>query len=175
MIEDYQRRGYDEACSPEGPAGLVPRGTVTVHPGEALRRRAGVDVGRLAYAGTPVIAVIVSSRLHMALRMEYDLETLQPVRVIAGDVRSSRIEFTTKLLAQIGDSSSLPALRVLCGHRDYFVRWGAVRAIVAIDPQEGVKVLTAAMNDPNPHVVAAATAGLRQVAEALRTSPASPC
>lgn len=144
---------------------LIPRGRSLIPPGGALLCTAGVDVGRFICGGAPVTPVILTSRVLMPLRWEYDPETLLPCRAIAANVTSSRIEFSTRLLAEIGDRDSLPQLRDLIQHHpDHFVRWGALRAIVAIDLGEGARALAmAAAEDPHRHVREAAAAALQKV------------
>jgi hypothetical protein len=163
LIDDYQRCAAGDGTSTEGKSRLLPLGRKVVQPGQFLRRRAGIDVGRFIYDGMPVIFVVFSSGVLLPLRWDYDMKTLNARRTIAGDVRSSRIEFATKLLARIGDASSLPQLQLLCSHKDHFVRWGAIRAIVAIDSKRGLDVLEEAIHDPHPDVALVASAALSRV------------
>jgi HEAT repeat protein len=154
---------YD-ASNARQPKKLVSRGRVTVPPGAILRRRAGVDVSRFLFTGSPVVAVVMCSRLIVPLRYEYDVDTLEHRRTVAGAIRSSRMEFATKLLAQIGDESSLPQLSALARHEDHFVRWAAIRATAAIDPARGLRALRDALSDPHPQIVSAALTAIPRVA-----------
>jgi HEAT repeat protein len=79
----------------------------------------------------------------------------------------------------MGDQASLPQLwDLIKNHPDHFVRWGALRAVVAIDLEEGTQALAmAAVEDPHRHVREAAAAALQKVCATheeqgiVRTSP----
>jgi hypothetical protein len=99
-----------------------------------------------------VVALIFDSDSVASSRWQYNEETLLPERCISCDENSSRLEYTAMLLARIGDHSSLPSLVRLTKHHQHYVRWGAIRALVAIDPQVGREYLIGALNDDHPHV-----------------------
>lgn len=174
VFDSYERYITDGSIPLDSCQSLVNYRRMMLYPGSLLHLRAGIDVGRFVHIDSPSIILILSSRPMMSLQWEYDLDTLLPRRVIAGDVRSSRIEFATRLLAKMGDTSSFPQLWSLCCHQDHFVRWGAVRAIVAIDLSEGLRALEVAVSDVHPQVANAARASIPKVKAFLDTGSALP-
>ena len=151
---------------------LQPLGTEILQPGAARRFRAAADIARILPNGIPAVMLILSSATIAPIRWEYDLATLSPVKAIAGYPTSSRLEYTAKLLAEVGDKTSIQPLKSLMQHEDHFVRWAAVRAIVSLDYAEGVASLHDALQDPHPHVRNAArkVISLLELNEPSRTS-----
>jgi len=141
----------------------------TFAPGEVYRLRAGIDICRLLPSQKTVILLLLGSRNVLPLRWEYD-ETLHPLRVMAATSTASRFEYTARMLAELGDRESLQPLRELTAHVDHFVRWAAVRAVVRIDFDEGLRALYRAEEDRHPHVRAAAAAALRKLEREGRLS-----
>src|SRR2546429_8706694 len=77
----------------------------------------------------------------------------------------SRLQSAARLRAEVGGQSSLPGLRKLLEHKDHFVRWTALRSIMAIDTGEGAALVREALNDSHPHVRNAAARSLAKIAE----------
>ena len=170
--DQYEQTFIDGSLQLNNDQRLIKHGRIFLSPGSVLHIRAGIDVGQFVDVDLTSIVFVLSSRPMMSLQWEYDLDTLLPRRVIAGDVRSSRIEFATRLIAKMGNTSSLPQLWSLCRHQDHFVRWGAVRAIVAIDLDEGLRALEVAVSDIHPHVANAARSAIPKVKAFLDTGSA---
>jgi HEAT repeat protein len=85
------------------------------------------------------------------------------LRALSASVDASRLEYTVRLLGELGDPASVPRLLDLTRHRLHFVRWAAVRAVLSIEPGRAVEVLTAAAADRHPHVRRAAERSLQQI------------
>ncbi len=146
-------------------AALLPNGEIHLGPGDMTTFRAGHDVIGESHCQATTLTVLFASDMRSSILWEYDPVTLLPVRALAAETGSSRLQYTARLLAQVGGPSSLPGLRRLLEHRDHFVRWTALRSIMAIDPEEGTARVREAVHDPHPHVRNAATRSLAKLAE----------
>jgi len=152
-------------------ARLVPNGKVKLGPGDMVKFRAGHDVIGASNCDAPAMTVLFVSDVRRSLLWEYDPATSLPTRALAAETGSSRLQYTARLLAAVGGNSSLPGLRRLLEHKDHFVRWTALRSIMALDPEEGTARVREAVNDPHPHVRNAATRSLAKLAQ-MAASPA---
>lgn len=123
-----------------------------LYPNTLVKFRAAIDVIRIEPNETPVIMLFFRSPPIFPLRWEYDANTLMPIRVIAGYPESSRLEYTAKLLMEIGNTESLIPLTSLTKHQDHFVRWAAIQAIMALDYEKGFALLCSAREDAHPHI-----------------------
>lgn len=152
---------------------LVRRGVHVCPPGGVMRLRAGIDAPRLLPVDKPVVLLLLASRNVVPLRWEYD-EELVPLRAMAAMNASSRLEYTARLLAELGQRSSVEPLRDLFAHPDHFVRWAAVRAVMKLDFDEGAVLLRRAEDDPHPHVRSAARAAVARLVREGRLPEADP-
>src|SRR5207248_2549856 len=118
-------------------ARLLPDAEVRLGPGEMVKFRAGHHVIGASHCDAPTMTVLFASDVRRSLLWEYDPATLMPTRALATETGSSRLQYTARLLAEVGGQSSLPGLRKLLEHNDHFVRWTALRSIMAIDAGEG--------------------------------------
>jgi HEAT repeat protein len=75
-------------------------------------------------------------------------------------VVAARIDIAMRLLAVSGDPSTVPFLVPVAGHEDHFLRWNAVRSVMALDPETGMRLLRSAADDCHPHVRDAARRSL---------------
>lgn len=112
----------------------------------------------------------VTLRVNSGLRAEYewafDRETLQPIGLSAVDPVRSNLLTIFSLLASAGDDRSIPHLQPFLASDKHFVRWGAARAIAAIDRGEGMASLRALADDPHLEVRTAARTALETLASA---------
>lgn len=65
-----------------------------------------------------------------------------------------------ELLAENADERCVPAVSPFCEHPLHFVRWKAIQTIGRHDPIKGLSLTRRALDDPHPHVRAAAEATL---------------
>ncbi|WP_437753451.1 HEAT repeat domain-containing protein [Sorangium sp. So ce1389] len=143
---------------------LVRKGQQRLEPGDVALFRAGADLFRLTPSEKPSVMLVFTSGTVAPLRWQYDSETLHPLRAISASPTASRLDYVARLLAEISDASSVPALKSLLDHEDHFVRWSAVRGIMRLDHAEGLAAVRAALEDPHPHVRNAARKALHRVA-----------
>jgi hypothetical protein len=127
-------------------------GVQRVRPLQVQRFRAAADVFRMLPPVEPVVLLFFTSSTLLGLRWEYDASTLFPIRAIAASSTSSRLEYTARMLAALGDRGSICALASLLNHQDHFVRWTAIQSVMRLDFDEGVRLLEVAVDDPHPHV-----------------------
>jgi hypothetical protein len=121
-------------------------------PGEVRLLRAGEHVPLLHSAGSPTFLLTLSSTQRLDIRWEYDRATLQPVRMMAANSQTSRLESTIWLLLMLGEPQSVPTLTGLTKHPNNQVRWAALRALIRLDPQEGLRLLNQYAEDPHPYI-----------------------
>ena len=142
---------------------LITRGRRTLTPGVPVPVRAMRDVVRIVPAPRPSLVMVLASTPVATLSWEYDLDSGAPLRAVSGSVAASRLEAAARLLGELGDPASVPALVGLVDHPHHFVRWAAVRAVAALDPTVGVGLLRRAVDDEHPHVRRAAATALGQL------------
>ncbi|SDM84562.1 HEAT repeat domain-containing protein [Maricaulis salignorans] len=139
-------------------------GDAYLRPGETLAFRAGYDICRLLPFEAPSILVFLVSEKSQGLQWQYDTDTLCPDRAIAASPVASRLQFTARMLSEMGNDDSVTALKSLIAHGDHYVRWEAVRAIMRLSYRDGLAALDAVRSDPHPHVRNAARKALASLA-----------
>jgi hypothetical protein len=139
---------------------LVARGYRTLAPGETAIFRAGRDLLDITSAAEPSVVLVFTSATVLPFRWEYDLATRKPVRQVAAYVVAARIDIAMRLLAASGDPSAVPFLVPVADHEDHFLRWNAVRSVMALDPETGMRLLRSAADDRHSHVRDAARRSL---------------
>lgn len=112
----------------------------------------------------PVVFLSLTSALRCRFCFPFDLATGVSRRMIAADLRASRLELALDLLAELGDDEDLDAVKPLLSHPDHFVRWAATGALAALDVGAGTIALRSALSDPHPDVRDAARSTLRDLA-----------
>lgn len=142
--------------------------------GDVVSFRAARDIYRIRPSDSPVLLLILTSRPIVSICWEFDSSTLLPRRAMSTSPEASRLEFTARLLSELGDPSSVPALKGLLQHPEHFVRWEAIRAVARIDAAEGLALLRDARNDPHPHIRNAALRELEQAAASRLHADGSP-
>jgi hypothetical protein len=98
-----------------------------------------------------VIGLILTTKPNSSFDWEYDIETLAPYRII-GDQDDCRIEQTCRMLGQLGDPASIDVLKKLLSHSKHNVRWEAMRNLINLNFDEGVKMLKTLENDSHPEI-----------------------
>ena len=129
---------------------------------EVLRFEAARDVYKGLPVDAPIILLFLLSRPVVRLQWEYDPETLTPVRAVAACPQAARLQFTARMLGEIGDQASLEPLESLLDHQDHFVRWEALRALARLNIDRALPQLEAALDDPHPHIRNAAGTSLQR-------------
>jgi len=150
---------------------LVPMKTVVLSKSQCLRVRAGYDCFAIRPCPTEQIYLFFRSRAHLRLLWEYSTETLLPVKAVATDPASSRLQYASRLLSAMSYREAIPTLFGLMDHPEHFVRWTAVQSIVALDLEKGLEALRAATQDPHPHIRNAALKGLAMAAAMKADNP----
>ncbi len=121
--------------------------------GESIFVKKHIDV--FSYEGEEseerVIALILTTKPNSSFDWEYDIETLAPYKIV-GDQDDCRIEQTCRMLGQLGDNSSIDVLKKLLSHSKHNVRWEAMRNLMNLNFDEGVKMLKTLENDPHPEI-----------------------
>ncbi|WP_414517059.1 HEAT repeat domain-containing protein [Nostoc sp. PCC 9305] len=139
---------------------VVDKGSRILESGDVGLFRAPVDIFRVRPPEKPLILVVFTSKTVAPLLWEYDSSTLFPTRAISADFLSSRLEYTAWMLSELGDDTSIPALKTLLEHEDHYVRWAAIRSVARLDFTQGVNLLHTALEDPHPHIRNAARRSL---------------
>jgi len=146
---------------------LTPRASRTLRAGSVTRIRAAIDVFRVNPVDSPALIIMFATTNVVPLRIEYDTDTLRPSRAIAASLESSRLEFTARMLSEIGNANSIASMSGLIEHPDHFVRWAAIRSVSGIDIHAGRNLVLGALDDAHPHVRAAAARALTAIDAAL--------
>lgn len=129
--------------------------------GEALGIEAGRHILRMVKPAADAYQVYaVSLHTRHSVIWHFDADTLEPKYAAAANLMSSRVQTAIGILGQMADQSALPVLTAAAESGDHFVRWSAISAVTAIDPQEGLVLLRRASEDPHPHVRSAAKRAL---------------
>jgi len=131
-----------------------------VKPSGIMKVIAGEDTISMLQPKTPIVLLLLASRNLYKIRWEYDRKTLCPIRSISLSPNASRLEYTARMLSEIGDDSSIDPLKALLKHEAHFVRWEAIRSVMRLDFNEGVMLLKKALDDDHPHVRNAARKSL---------------
>jgi hypothetical protein len=131
---------------------LEEKGHCTVNPGEVVSFRALEHVFQILPSKTASIAVILISKPSARFCWKYDSETLLPTKMVAVDADASRLEHAVWALAELAEKEATPHLITLYEHQDHFIRWAAIRAVIQLDYEQGVRLLYRALKDPHPHV-----------------------
>jgi hypothetical protein len=138
----------------------VPLEPFTLQVGEVFALDSGSETFEpFRTADTTVLTL--ESPLRRAFVWEFDRVTLEPSRFVIADLEATRVGYTPELLAKLQSRESIPILEELATHPRHFVRWNAIKALCSLDPEVGLRVLTAARDDIHPHVRRAAEASLR--------------
>jgi hypothetical protein len=139
---------------------------IEVRPGETRGFRAGVDaIFERAPLG-PACMMLFVYRYATPIRWIFDAASRLPTRAVSTDHQTYRMDFAARTLARMGYTPAASTLEDLYRHPAHFVRWAAVRELVLLDPERGLKLLERASEDPHPHVRNAARRSLENLAAA---------
>lgn len=142
---------------------LTRRGGFTLHRGETLHLRPRRDVVDLAARLEDRLALVLDGPHALTQQWVYARSTRLPVSSVAADPHDARLEAAMRLLRVLGHTGGAPAVLALTEHPAHFVRWTAIRHALALDPAQGRLRLAAAVDDPHPHVRAAARRAMAQL------------
>jgi len=132
--------------------------------GEAILLRKDQDVFEYSKRNHQVNVLALYSKDEGPFVWEYDLKSLHPLRIVAGNYQtSSRVEHTCTLLGEIGNVKSIEKLFQLLEHSDFNVRWEAAKSIMWIDSDKGIEALNFLKNDSHPEIFKAVEKAFKQI------------
>lgn len=134
---------------------------------ESVKIKKELEVISFEEVDHDVLFLILSKKKYSEFVIEYNLDTLQPIRLVSQDQKSTRIEFTCNSLAELDAKESLPNLIKLLKSKDHNIRWSAVKSITYIDAEEGFKCLETLLDDPHPEVQDLARKSIESLREVL--------
>ena len=135
--------------------------------GDIVKLRAGKDIIKILNVNEIAFQLYLVSSEIQDLVWHYDEKTLMPLYATAGKSQASRIQCMLMMLAQLGSKHAIPLLKKLTSVKQHFLRWSAIKTILALSPDDGYPLLQDAVHDPHPHVRNASKATL-QVFEELK-------
>jgi hypothetical protein len=159
---------YEQAAAPDPEVmraeyPLTRRERVTLREAEVLSLRARRDVfDFLPLPEARYLLILDGPRVHTQ-QWVYARETGTPVASLAADPHDARLEAAMRLLRVLGHTAAAPVVASFATHDAHFVRWTAIRHTMGLDPERGVELLRAALDDPHPHVRNAARKALQRV------------
>jgi len=136
-------------------------------PGDSIYLASAKDVFKVLPTDRDTFQVSVVSTRQRSLEWHYDYNTLAPHYISAGRNSSSTMMHAITILIKMGCIKSAASIAAAFESEDHFVRWSAVRAVLALAPGLGRELLERAKNDHHPHVRPAA----HQTAELLQSQP----
>lgn len=132
----------------------------TLRRGEVLQQRAWSDVVEPRISAAPAYLLVFASAPTGHLRWTYERASLRPLRPTPASLAANHLEYAIGTLLHLGHPDAAEVLAGLTAHPAHHVRWSAIRAVMEIDRQRGAALLAKALDDPHPHVRAAARRGL---------------
>lgn len=140
------------------------KGEIALRKGEHISVHAGKDILKIVGADDVVYQIhCVSTSAGPSMVWHYDALTLKPKYCTAGSTEASRMETVVGILVRMGGTVGMPSLQKLAGYKDHFVRWSAIKAVLALDKKIGVDLLRTATRDPHQHVRTAASVVLSKI------------
>jgi hypothetical protein len=170
QAERYEQRGAADPEAMGADEALTPRGPVTLRLGDALVLEPRRDVVDLLPPAEPAYLLVFDGPRVLTQRWVYDKSTLRAVSSVAASPHDARLEGGMRLLRVLGHTPAAPVVAALAAHEAHFVRWTAIRYTMALDPDEGRRLLESAVTDPHPHVRRAAERALERL-EGARPDP----
>jgi hypothetical protein len=161
--ERYEQCGAEDPEVMSADESLTPRGAVTLRPGDAIVLKPRRDVLDLLPPAEPGYLLVFDGPRVLTQRWVYDRSTLGAVSSIAASPHDARLEGGMRLLRVLGHTPAAPIVAALAEHEAHFVRWTAIRYAMALDPDEGLRLLRRAATDPHPHVRRAAERALARL------------
>lgn len=141
---------------------LEPDGDGSVGAGEILR----LHSNRLAYdfqLPEPVLVLKLSTAAIRPLEWLFSRDQLQSWQANDADLSYTQLRVAADVLGKVAHQSSLPALKLLCGHPHHSVRWAAIQSLGRLSRSEALSQLQLALQDSHPHIRRAAQKTLDQI------------
>jgi len=128
--------------------------------GDFLTINAGKEVVKVIGVDQDAFQIYMVSTEVQELVWHYHEKTLEPIYSTVGSPQISRLQCVMMMLANLGSQKAVFTLKKLISAKEHFLRWSAIKTILALNPTEGYPLLVDATNDPHPHVQKAATTTL---------------
>jgi hypothetical protein len=96
---------------------------------------------------------------------EYDKNSLKPTKLISTNVVYNRLVTTLKILSEIGNLNSIDFINHNLDHKNHTLRWEAVKALINIDFEKGIKQLNIMKEDKHPEIRVAALYSLNMLSK----------
>lgn len=128
--------------------------------GDIITLKAGREIIKITKLNDIAYQLYLVSSKVQNLVWHYDENTLEPKYATAGKSQSSRLQCAMMILAELGSTRALPYIKELTKSNEHFLRWDAVKVLLALNPEEGKPYLEKALKDPHPHVRCAAKSTL---------------
>lgn len=139
---------------PDGEDRIAPGGIVALHS------------DRYAYdfqLPEPVLVLKLSTSAIRPLEWLFSREQRTSWQGNDADLSSTQLRVAADVLGKFAHQSSLPALKLLTGHRHHAVRWAAIQSLGRLSRSEAIAQLQASLQDPHPHIRRAAQKTLDQL------------
>lgn len=136
--------------------GLIYKDKIILQPGDFLEIEACKDVIQTEPMGKESFQLYLASKMNHEISWHYDSDSLLPIYCTGGKSESSRIQMAAMMLTRLGSVKAIPALKSLCQSKIHFIRWEAIKAILALLPDEGYPLLLKAKKDVHPQIRIAA-------------------
>lgn len=143
---------------------LTPAGTMRVEAGNVLLLRSGERAYDFA-CERPVPVLKFMTTVIYPLEWLFTRNGLQAWQANDADLSYTQLRVAADVAGKFAHQSSLQPLKQLAQHRHHAVRWAAIQNLARLSRSEAIEHLSAAVNDPHPHVQRAA----RKTLEKLQT------
>ncbi|HEX8744443.1 MAG TPA: HEAT repeat domain-containing protein [Thermoleophilaceae bacterium] len=139
---------------------------VVVGPYETACFRAYDQIADIGSSPTPGPALVVHSMPRGVLTWVFDRETLEPLNLTTTHLQVSRLQLALRVMSELGLPEDADRLAALARSEHlHFIRWEAAKAVYAVDPERGARLLDAELSDdPHPSIRRAARASLDNIA-----------
>jgi len=148
---------------------LQPTSEVTLFRGAMVRVDGAREVLQFR-AVAPVVLGKLVGPLCMVQRWVFDPVSLRALRVECADERIDALRQAVEVLRSMGSPHSATGLLCMTHHRAHFLRWEAIRALMYVDRDAGMRRLQAAVADRHPDVRIAAATALESLARKERVN-----
>jgi hypothetical protein len=139
--------------------------SIAVAPGETFQTEPG-HVYDIHATGGPAVAAVLACRQDAALTWSFDRASLKATGAGDANAVDQQLRAAIELMGILRDSSSLPLLQELAAHPRHTVRWSAIQSLGRISPAAARAQLEKALQDPHPHLRAAAAKTLQKIRDA---------
>jgi hypothetical protein len=131
---------------------LIDKGEKSMIPFESIFLEKNKDIFvPISKDGTYFVLSLVS-RDYSSFMTEYDRETKKAMRLVAGTHTVSRLQFACQLLGEFGSETSIKYIEPYLSDSNYIIRWEAVKALMLISYDVGLKALEKVKNDSHPEI-----------------------